>query len=318
MIPLMAKLLSRQTPFLVQFANIGEGGGLRDGLRRFLFRKLGRYRYGSLMVSPDVFVALSEDHRRRILALMPSAESRTHIIPCCPQMPMASDRSTARRAGRRRLDIADQEILVTFFGRLYPQKGIEQLIEALASLLPTRPNLRLALIGGFLDPQLFFNTTASYEEDLHACIRRHGVANFVRFSGEFSWNGPEASEYLYATDVAVLPLGRGIHLYNGSLAALCAHGAPVIGTRGTVVDSALKHRENVYFISNPEPPTIATALREVLDDQNLQCALRAGSKLLADEYFNWRKSIARLSELLDLGPATHNALGARTGSRDHL
>jgi glycosyltransferase involved in cell wall biosynthesis len=264
---------------------------------------LGRYRYGSLLVSPDVFVVLGEDHRQRIRALAPSVAAQTHIIPPCAHIPIARDRSAARCAGRRRLGIADHEILVTLFGRLYPGKGIEQLIEAVASLRPGFPNLRVGLIGGLLEPKLYFHASESYKEELHACIRRHGMTEFVRFSGEYHWNSLEASEYLYATDVAALPLGPGIHLYNSSLAALCTHGVPVIGTRGAVVDPALRHKENVYFISDSGPATIAAALTEVLQDEGLRRKLSEGSEGLAQEYFDSRRAAARLSDLMRLGPA---------------
>ena len=306
MIPAIAKLLRPRSKFLVQFANIGQGGGLRSGVGRFLFKHLGRRRYGSLLTAPDVFVALSEEHRQKILALAPSAESDIHIVPCCPQMPMAQDRAAARRAGRKRLGIADDETAVTFFGRLYPGKGIEQLVEAVGSLRATHPKIRLSLIGGLLEPKIFFNVTESYEEELKACVRRHGMADAVRFSGEYVWDGPEASEYLHAADVAVLPLGPGIHLHNGSLAALCAHRLPVIGTRGAIVDPALRHGENVYFINDSQAPTIADALRRVLDDQDLRRGLSEGAEKLAAEYFEWGRAVERISDLMGLSPATRS------------
>jgi glycosyltransferase involved in cell wall biosynthesis len=300
MLALLSKLMLPKAPFLVQFANIGKGGGLKSSLAMFLFQKLKRLRYGSLLVMPDIIVALSEDHRQRMLALAPSLARRIHIVPCCPQMPIAADRASARLAGRRRFGIADDEILVMFFGRLYPGKGIEELIEAVASLLPRHPQLRVSLIGGFLEPEFFFNASESYENELKNCIDRLGMTDKVHFSGEYNWDGPEASEYLHAADIAVLPLGPGIHLYNSSLAAVCAHGVPVIGTQGQVVDPALQHGKNVFFIKDAEPQTISAAIEVVLNEPDLRTRLREGSLQLADDFFNWSKVASKLSELMKL------------------
>ncbi|MGQ0576763.1 MAG: glycosyltransferase family 4 protein [Pseudonocardia sp.] len=299
-LPLVLRLLRPRATCLVQFANLGQGLGLRGIVRPFLFRTLGRFRYGSLLVTPDVLVALSEEHRARIGTLAPSMAGRTHVVPVSSQVEPVADAAAARARGRARLDLADDDVLVTFFGRLYPDKGIEQLVEAVATVRLSRPQVRLVLVGGFLDTSPLFGSRGSYQRELAATIERLGATDLIRFSGEFSWDGAEASEYLFASDIAVLPLGPGIHLYNSSLAAICAHGVPVIGTRGERVDPPLRHRDTVYFIDDGAPDTIAAALHAVLDDPALRETLAAGSRRLGREQFDGKVSTHRLIELMRL------------------
>jgi len=300
LIPLLSKLVRPGAPFVVQFANLGQGGGLKGPLKRFLFRALKRFRYGSLLVTPDVFIALSEDHRQKMLALAPSIEKQIHIIPCCPQMPIATDPGAAREAGRARLGIGPDDILVSFFGRLYPGKGIEPLIEAVAGLRKEFPQLRLGLIGGFLDQKIFFNMTDSYEHELRACVERHGMTPYVVYSGEYEWDGPDVSTYLFASDIAALPLGPGVHLYNSSFAAICAHGVATVGTKGKVVDAVLRHDENIHFIPDAKTETISQGLRAVLENPGLRRKLGEGAAALAEDQFSWELSITRLARLMRL------------------
>lgn len=301
LLPVILRILHPRARVVAQFAAFGQGRGLRGRVRPFLFRKLGRLKYGSLLVVPDAIVIMSEEHRVRLSALAPAMLPKAHVIPCSSQIEPALDAASARAAGRRRLRLRDDEFAVTFFGRLYPGKGIEQLIEAIALLRQDWPNIRLLLVGGFLDHRVQFNVTASYEEDLTATIERLGISDIVRRTGEFSWDGEEASEYLLASDVAALPLPRGIHLYNSSLAAVCSHGIPVIGTRTATVDPALQHRETVLFIDDSQPHHIADALSALLRDETLRATLATGSRRLGVEQFDWRNSTQRLVGLMHLG-----------------
>lgn len=318
MIPLVVRLLAPSTKVLVQFANLGQGIGIRSRVQRFLFRRLGKFKYGSLLVAPHAVVALSEEQRTRMRTLAPSMSRRTTVIPCSSQIDPLPDRRNARTEGRRKLGVTDGDTLVTFFGRLYPQKGIEQLIEAVADLRQTRPELQLALVGGFLSAGTVHSVEESYEAQLKSVIEKAGATDFVRFSGEFSWDGSDASQYLFASDIAVLPFATGIHLHNSSLAAVCVHGVPVTGTRAEVSDPALQHEDTVYFLDGSSPADIAKALDVVLSDVVLRQRLAAGSQRLGTDKFDGRVSTSRILDLLGLDAERGNRSNMATSTTDRM
>lgn len=110
---------------------------VRDTLSRHLTRRVVR-RAGRLLV-------VSEDLRRLAIADYGADPARTHAIPngCNAAIFHPAD----RRAARRRLGIADDAQLVLYVGRLVPEKGLRELLDAADALAPTHPALQLALIG---------------------------------------------------------------------------------------------------------------------------------------------------------------------------
>lgn len=315
--PLFARLLRPGSTFVTQFSNIGHGapddGSFSSVLKRALFRLLGPLRLGALLVASHHLVVLSEVYVRRLeeYPLSARAVQRAVVIPPPPLLPMASDPDGARERARGRLNLSEDETVIAFFGRLYPRKGIEALIEAGERLRAEGRHLRVVLIGGFMSPELFWTMHASYEEELRAFIAAHGGEDSVRLTGEYPWDSTEASEYLFASDVVVLPLQKGVHFYNSSFAAACAHGRPIVVTKGRPPESKLKHGYNVFVLDDRSADTIEAALRAVLDDAELQSRLAAGAEALAAEMFDWDSATDRLLGLLAGHPAQHEISSGR-------
>lgn len=309
-VPLLARLLRPGSTVLTQFSNIGRGapgdGSLSSVLKRALFRMLGPLRLGTLLVASHHIVVLSEVYRRRLeeYPLSAGAVKRSVVIPPPPLLPMANDPDSARKRARMRLDLAQDETVIAFFGRLYPRKGIEALIEAGERLRADGRPLRVVLIGGFMSAELFWTMHATYEEELRAFIATHGGDDTVRLTGEYRWDSIEGSEYLFASDIVVLPLQKGVHFYNSSFAAACAHGRPVVATRGRPPESRIQHGRNVFEIAEPSADLIEAALRQILDDPQLRARLASGAEELAAEVFHWDAATDRLLGLLDAYPRT--------------
>lgn len=303
MLPVISRLLQPGSTAITMFSNVGAGapkdGSLRSWLRRAVFRLLGPLRLGGLLIASHHIVLLSEVYRERLrgfyLSRIPI--SRSVIIPPPPLMRMADDPEAARTRGRGRLGVDRSDTVVAFFGRLYPGKGLEALVTAVADVHRTRPDVRLALIGGYLDAELFWTTRGTYGEELDAHIARECPEGLVLQTGEYDWDSEEGSEYLYAADLVVLPLAPGVHLYNSSFAAVCAHRRPVVITTGDVAEPSLEHRRNVYMLTDARADTIAAAIREVLDDGALRRELAAGAAELAGRYFDWDTCVRRMEEL---------------------
>lgn len=110
---------------------------VRDALSRRLTRRVVE-RAGQLLV-------VSDDLRRMAIAAYGADPARTHTIAngCNAAIFHPADRGDARR----RLGIADDARLVLYVGRLVPEKGLRELLDACAAMAPTHPRLRLALVG---------------------------------------------------------------------------------------------------------------------------------------------------------------------------
>lgn len=102
-------------------------------------------------------------------------------------------------------------------GLFRPRKGIEHLIDAIAKLAPSNPDIDLLLVGGFVSP--------AYEAAVRDRAARSGAGERVRFAGHVSDVGPA----LRAADVFVIPSLYGEGIPMAMLEAM-AHGLPVVGS----------------------------------------------------------------------------------------
>lgn len=129
--------------------------------------------------------------------------------------------------------------------------------------------------------------------------RMQGMARDLQLENDIIWTGPVKSEaedgsiYLHAADVAVLPFLQGVQLNNSSLSSIAAHGLPIIGTRGPLLDSAFVHGRNILLSEPRDDQAIAKHILKLMDDPSLVGSLRAGARQLAQEWFSWDTAIAR-------------------------
>lgn len=130
-----------------------------------------------------------------------------------------------------------------FCGRLVPQKGVDLLLEALATLAPDGPRLAIAGEG----PE---------EAALRAEVQRLGLSERVAFLGRL----PHADLLAAMREAYVLVLpSRYEGLSNAALEALGA-GLPVLCTRCGGIDAYLD--EATGWVCEATPSSLAVALRE--------------------------------------------------------
>jgi glycosyltransferase involved in cell wall biosynthesis len=107
---------------------------------------LNRWQYRRLMKNCDIIVMhdvqLAEQLSRMFPELSPKIASLTHGMDL-PTLPSAKDRAEAR-AG---LGVLPGETLLLFFGMIKPYKGLEDVLDAMPSILTRMPKVRLCIAG---------------------------------------------------------------------------------------------------------------------------------------------------------------------------
>jgi len=109
-----------------------------------------------------------------------------------------------------------------FVGTIRRVKGLDVLIHAIAALAKTRPNLRLAVVGG-----AFYRAYARDERDVHALVSSLGLDNRVEFLGERS--PAEVAGEMRRSAMLVVPSRR--ETFSLVTAEALASGIPVVATR---------------------------------------------------------------------------------------
>ncbi len=296
LLPVLGRLVGA-TP-VTEFSNLGSGGDETARLRRLVFRLLGPFRYGALLPVSHRLVVLSDLHRRRLGAISRRAAAKAVVVPAPNLLHGATDPTAARCDRRRSLGMGDGDPLIAFIGRLYPGKGVEELIEALPKIRAVHPEARLVLIGGALSSEHYWITHEDYGARIDALISKAGLDDAVVRTGEFDWHDSLPSEYLHAADVCVLPLEAGVYLYNSSLAAAASHRLPLVVSAGEPAEGEVIDGVNALVLRERSPEAIAGAVLAILEDPDLAARLRRGAGALADVWFSWESAIAKLEGAL--------------------
>lgn len=158
-------------------------------------------------------------------------------------------------------------------------------MRAFAAVSAQRPEARLLFIGGKVG--LDVEGGASYFDEMQALAKELRIDGVTTWTGAFKSEEEEASLFLHASDVCVLPFLEGVQLNNSSFASMVAHGLPIIVTRGPLMDKAFVHGENVLTCEPKDHPAVANLLLEVMDHVDLRERLRIGAFKLAAEWFSW-------------------------------
>ncbi len=138
-------------------------------------------------VNRTIFVSAS-GYRESLAGGLVRAE-RARVIP--NGVELARFRGPGnRREVRRTLDVPDAAVVACFVGRLEAQKGVDTLVEALATLPVEELGLHLLLVGD-----------GSMRGDLEALVRARALGGHVRFLSFRS----DVERILGASDLFVLP-----------------------------------------------------------------------------------------------------------------
>jgi glycosyltransferase involved in cell wall biosynthesis len=258
----------------------------------YLFPRAGRLRRWAnrlLAFGSDAVVFTNERDFRQVRRFSRVAR-RIHHIPIGSNLPEIP--SVDRAAVLNRLDLDPDAFTVGFFGFMTPDKGVEDLIEAIEGCSEPRP--QLVIIGGEIGSTDSAN--AEYQRRLRARLNR--MESGVAVTGYISPR--EAAEMLAAVDLVVLPFRQGASLRSGSLIAALRSGTPVIATDPRPEDSLrpLTPGESIWLVPAGEPAVLGEAIDLMRREPTLHRRL-AWQAALASEAFNWASIAERHARLYE-------------------
>jgi len=184
----------------------------------------------------------------------------------------------SRSEVRKVLQIPDDEQVVSYIGRLSPEKGVADLLEAMAIL---RDRSRLT-------PQLLVVGDGRQRAEL---VR---LADSLGLQAQITWVGMkknhELAPYYNAADIACVPSHmEGVP--NTALEAM-ACGIPVVGTRVGGIPEVLTDATGL-LVDPSQPKQLAAALATALSRTWDRPAIVAHS-----QQYSWAKNARTLSDLL--------------------
>lgn len=196
------------------------------------------------------------------------------------------------KAFRKKYGINDDDIAFLFSGRLTPEKGAEELLEAFTQVVDQVPNAKLVVAGAF-----FFNSNikSPFEQKLRDLASQPQIKERIIFTGFVDYNDMPA---LYEmADVCVLP---SIWDDPAPLAVIesLVSGKPLITTRsGGIPEYANDDCAIILERDNQLVDHLAQAMVELANDSQKRASVSSSISGLRLQ-LNSRTYIGQLSELM--------------------
>lgn len=177
---------------------------------------------------------------------------------------------------------AKEPNLITWVGRMVPEKGLFYLLNALPKIADECANARLALVGdGFLRPQLV------------KMANRLKITNRVHFLGQLS--RAEVARILSESSIFVFPsLREGMPL---ALLEAMSCGVPVVGSNIPAINELVTDGFTGLLVPPQDSEALARVILSLLYDESLRKLLGKNSRRLVLDKYSWDINVLKLERL---------------------
>jgi glycosyltransferase involved in cell wall biosynthesis len=188
----------------------------------------------------------------------------------------------ARPADLQPFGIPPESPVLLTVGRLDPQKGLADLIEAAAIVAPKFPAAHFLLVG-----------EGPERGAIERLIREKGLADRVHLAG---WR-PDVPELLAAGSVLILP-SHWEGMPNVILEAMAA-GLPVAATQVEGTSELVVEGQTGFLVPVKSPQALADAISKMLAVPAFAKALGASGRERVTAEFSWERMVARYESLYE-------------------
>jgi glycosyltransferase involved in cell wall biosynthesis len=183
-----------------------------------------------------------------------------------------------------RFGVEGKAVLLTF-GLLSPNKGIENVIQALPQILSKHKNV-VYLVAGATHPHILRREGDQYRASLQALAKESGVESQVLFHNRFV-SPEEMVEFIGAADIYITPYRHEAQVVSGTLAYALGAGKAIISTPYWHAIELLDDRRGA-LVPFQNPDAIAQKTIELLDTPAIRHAMRKRAYLFAREMV-WKR-----------------------------
>jgi glycosyltransferase involved in cell wall biosynthesis len=254
---------------------------------RFMQRSIARYATASIAINDDVrdsFAVGSET--------IPNPVDLDRFRP--------GDKPSAKRA----LGLDPAQLVISFYGFLYPLKGFHDFIRAAALLRARGIDATYLIVGGAVRGRAFFETTfgwtlrqlglaKDYDAEARELVSRldlGGLVTFVPFTRD-------TETYYQASDVVVSP-SRGPELPRPVLEG-AACGCPVVASGSLSGAGIMLSEETGQLVPRRSPDALAAALYELAQDEGVRAALGERARRHAESEFDAVRNAGKVMDIYE-------------------
>jgi glycosyltransferase involved in cell wall biosynthesis len=183
-----------------------------------------------------------------------------------------------------RFGVEGKAVLLTF-GLLSPNKGIENVIQALPEILSKHKNVAY-VVAGATHPHILRREGEKYRASLQVLAKEMGVESQVIFHNRFV-SPEEMVEFIGAADIYITPYRHEAQVVSGTLAYALGAGKAIISTPYWHAIELLDDRRGA-LVPFQNPNAIAQKTIELLDTPAIRHSMRKRAYLFAREMV-WKR-----------------------------
>ncbi len=228
----------------------------------------------------DRLIVMSELSSQFLQEIFKVPGSKIDMVPHgVPDLPFLDPNFYKDRFG-----VEGKAVLLTF-GLLSPNKGIENVIQALPHILSKHKNV-VYIVAGATHPHILRREGDRYRDSLRALAKEIGVESKVIFHDRFV-SPEEMVAFIGAADIYLTPYRYEAQVVSGTLAYALGAGKAIISTPYWHAIELLDDHRGA-LVPFQDPAAIARKTVELLDTPAVRHAMRKRAYLYAREMI-WKK-----------------------------
>ena len=229
----------------------------------------------------DRLIVMSQLSSQFLQEIYKVPEEKIDLVPHgVPDLPFLDPNFHKDRFG-----VEGKAVLLTF-GLLSPNKGIENVIQALPCILSKHKNV-VYIVTGATHPHVLRRDGEQYRISLQTLARELGVESQVIFHNRFV-SPEELVEFIGVADIYITPYRNEAQIVSGTLAYAVGAGKAIISTPyWHAIELLDDHRGALVPFANPD--SIAQKALELLDTPAIRHAMRKRAYLYGREMV-WKKA----------------------------
>ncbi len=228
----------------------------------------------------DRLIVMSQLSSQFLQEIFKVPDSKIDMVPHgVPDLPFLDPNFYKDRFG-----VEGKAVLLTF-GLLSPNKGIENVIQALPQILSKHKNV-MYIVAGATHPHILRREGDGYRASLQALVKEVGVESQVIFFDRFV-SPEEMAAFIGAADIYITPYRHEAQVVSGTLAYALGAGKAIISTPYWHAIELLDDRRGA-LVPFQNPTAIAQKTITLLDTPAIRHAMRKRAYLFARDMI-WKR-----------------------------
>ncbi|NTU98442.1 glycosyltransferase [Candidatus Falkowbacteria bacterium] len=172
----------------------------------------------------------------------------------------------SKTKSKKKLNLEGRTVLSTF-GMLNRDKGIEYAIEALPKIVAKHPSV-VYLVLGATHPVVRKEEGEVYRNKLVNLVKKLQLEDHVKFYDKYL-SLDELIDFLKATDIYVSPTLNPLQAVSGTISYALSCACPIVATANQYAKDVINHERGV-LVKFKSAKSIEKALFEVLEDEKMR------------------------------------------------